>query len=172
MPEKKITQYKYSPKMLELIRGYVKDNYTVTAIAEALGVVNTTLYTWKRTIPAVKEAFEQGRLREIEEVKSALYKRATGYDYQEETIETGKGIKTVTKHLPGDTTAQQVYLYNKDPENWRARNHSENIRLTQNNISVGKMEIQLEDLQSNWKKLTGNKDIVDVTPTTQKPGNP
>ena len=66
------------------------------------------------------------------EVENALLKRALGYEYIEERVESGKDgnkkfIKTVqvTKHVPPDTTALIFWLKNRRPKNWRDKQQLE-----------------------------------------------
>ena len=56
------------------------------------------------------------------EVENALYKRATGYDYTEVSIEKGtqgEKIKKTVKHVPPDTGAIAIWLKNRRPDKWR-----------------------------------------------------
>lgn len=55
-----------------------------------------------------------------------MLKRALGYNYTEETIETlvdgSEKYKTVTKHMAGDITAQIFWLKNRRPDKWKDKN--------------------------------------------------
>lgn len=68
------------------------------------------------------------------EIENCLFKRARGYEYEEETIEgivgpNGETIKKtrkiVKKQMAPDTTAQIFWLKNRQPEKWRDKHHHE-----------------------------------------------
>ena len=155
--------------MLDKIKEWAKQGIINAEIAKGLNIAESTLYLWKAEVPEVAEAFKQAEEYRVSQVVNAAYKRALGYEYDEVTEENGQIKKRVTKHIPGDTTIQQVILYNKDPEHWKSKNHSETLSITQNNISIEKIDVKLEELQGEWKKLTGNSPIIDVTPIPDKP---
>ena len=55
-------------------------------------------------------------------VESALYKRAIGYEYTETSKEVGPDgvkIKTTTKQVAPDVTAQIYWLKNRRPDRWK-----------------------------------------------------
>ena len=83
----------------------------------------STLYEWKRRFPEISEALKKGKEVVDIEVENALLRRATGYDAVE-TIEevsdkNGRSVKRVTRHVPGDVTAQIFWLKNRRPDKWK-----------------------------------------------------
>jgi transcriptional regulator with XRE-family HTH domain len=114
---------------LILIKGWARNGLTYEQIAHNMGITRNTLNEWRNRYQAIDDALK--RTREIVdlEVENALYKRAMGYDYDEEIYqrkvdkntceENLELIKKVTKHVPPDTTAQIFWLKNRKPEEWR-----------------------------------------------------
>lgn len=114
---------------LILISGWARNGLTYEQIAHNMGITRNTLNEWRNRFKGIDDALK--RTREIVdlEVENALYKRAMGYDYDEEIYQrkvdkaTGEEsmelIKKVTKHVPPDTTAQIFWLKNRKPEEWR-----------------------------------------------------
>lgn len=112
---------------LILLEGWARDGLTNEQIARQIGINPDTLYTWIKRFPEISEALKKGKEVIDNQVENALLKRALGYEYDEVTegpIETPEGIKhdeikRVTKHIPGDVTAQIFWLKNRRPDRWR-----------------------------------------------------
>lgn len=141
---------------LILVEGWARDGLTDEQIAKNLGIGYTTLKEYKNKYPSFSATLKRGKEVVDTEVENALLKRALGYTYDEETYEeladgTSKS-KVVTKHIPGDTTAQIFWLKNRKPGVWRdktAVEHSGEIK--GNNPFTG---LSTEEL----KKLIKNED--------------
>lgn len=120
---------------LILVEGWARDGLTDEQIAKNLGINIATFYRYKNEYCEFCEALKRGKEVVDTEVENALLKRALGYTYDEETYEelsdgTSKS-KVVTKHIPGDTTAQIFWLKNRKPGVWRdktAVEHSGEIK--------------------------------------------
>lgn len=112
---------------------YYKDEYCEQAyrlcllgltdkeLAVFFDVSDNAIITWKNKNKKFADALKLGRCVSDANVAVALYKRAIGYDYEEEqAFCTNKGIvKTVvTKHLPGDVKAQAIWLMNRQHKRW------------------------------------------------------
>ena len=91
-------------------------------IAGNMGISTRTLYRWKLQYCQICQALKKGKDVADREIENALFKRAKGYDVTETKIKTKNGVvieKTeITKHIPGDTTAQIFWLKNRKPEYW------------------------------------------------------
>lgn len=111
------------PEGLELLRLWARDGLTHEAIAEKCGVSAETLSLWKKKHPDIREALRRGREAVDAQVEEALLRRALGYDYtekrEEESEKTGQKITRTNKHVPPDTTALQLWLRTRRPEQWR-----------------------------------------------------
>lgn len=111
------------------LAAWARDGLTYEDIAHNVGINVATLATWRTKYSAIDEALMCGREVADIRVENALYKRANGYDYVEETQElrldkeSGEyrmvTTKTITKHMPPDTTAQIFWLKNRKPNDWR-----------------------------------------------------
>ena len=89
-------------------------------IADMFNVSREVFQKWRKAYPSFNDAVMSGRTRADTEVVVSLYKRATGYDY-EETVPTKSGkCVLVKKHAPPDVGAQQYWLNNRQPDNWRS----------------------------------------------------
>lgn len=131
---------KYESNILpnfEYIEALCRDGVNEKQIASALNVAYSTFREYKKQFPAFSALLKKGREISLARIENALYKRATGYDYEEiktEYVEQGKDRKSgkfqiidnasgkritkTTKHVQGDVTAQIFILKNRIPEKW------------------------------------------------------
>ena len=115
---------------------------TDVQMADVMGVHLCTIEYWHRTKPEFDQIVKEGKLIADARVAQSNYKRATGYEYIEEHRKyatTKEGIeilvsrKEVTKHVPGDVTAQIYWLGNRQRGLWQSVNkteHSGNVSIT------------------------------------------
>lgn len=141
---------------LILVEGWARNGLTDEQIAKNLGISTDTFYRYKKEYSDFSESLKKGKEIIDFEVENALLKRALGYTYEEETIEVlpngSTKSKTITKHIPGDTTAQIFWLKNRKPEVWRdktAIEHSGEIKT--NNPFSGLTTDELKELIKNGK---------------------
>ena len=113
---------------LTKLEGWAKDGLTDEQIAHNVGISRSTLAVWKNTYSDISDALKKGKEVVDYEVEAALYKRALGYEVEEEKIyiqeiegKTTKRKEIIKKHIPGDTTAQIFWLKNRRPDDWRDR---------------------------------------------------
>ena len=116
---------------LTLITGWARKGLTDEQISKNMGIAYSTLREWKKKYSALEAALKKGKEVVDYEVESALYKRAIGYEVEEEKIyiqeiegKTTKRKEIVKKHIPGDTIAQIFWLKNRRPDEWRDRRES------------------------------------------------
>lgn len=117
------------PDGLLLLTAWARDGLTDVQIAAKCGVNTSTLYDWKKRFREISEALKKGKEVVDIQVENALLRRALGYDYEETVVEEADGVikrRTVTKHMPPDTTAQIYWLKNRKPDVWRDRAQAEN----------------------------------------------
>lgn len=113
------------------IQAWSRDGLTNEDIAHNIGIATGTFYEWLKRFPELANALKTTREVADIRVENSLYKRANGYDYVEETQElrldkeSGEyrmvTTKTITRHMPPDTTAQIFWLKNRKPNDWRDR---------------------------------------------------
>ena len=109
---------------LLLISAWARDGLTMEQISKNMDISPTTLYDWRNKQSKIADALKRSRELADIEVENALYKRAIGYDYEEETVEDGpKGKKIIhtKKCVAPDVTAQIFWLKNRKPAVWRDR---------------------------------------------------
>ena len=105
---------------LALIKGWRKNGVTTKKIySEFVGVSATGWANWFRESAELRDALHTGKEAADLSVEEALYRRAVGYDYWEEIWELVEGevrlTKKMKKHLPPDTKAIAIWLYNRLP---------------------------------------------------------
>ena len=108
-------------------------------VAEACGVSERTLHRYKHN-EEVMAVVMRGKKKANDAIVQSLYKRATGYDYAEVTMEPvmalrqtngvkekvmlteeQKVTKTVIKHIPADQSAIEFWLTNREPDDWKKK---------------------------------------------------
>jgi len=128
------------PKIVKRLIGL---DYTEYQAAQHMAIPNSTFDSWKKKYPEFLEAIQKGKYEPIKKVTASAYKRANGYDYEEQVFEViypednkgkkGKNgkpmgrkkkpekrlVRTVVKHIAGDPTMQKFILTNKDKQLWQ-----------------------------------------------------
>lgn len=111
---------------LKLIAGWRRQGTPLTKIADDyIGVSRTTFFgNWMKESEDLKKAIATSKEVADLSVEEALYKRAIGYNYVEQTYELVEGdlrlTKEVHKHVSPDVKAILHWLYNRMPGQWRA----------------------------------------------------
>lgn len=124
---------------------------TDAQLANVLGVTEQTIQMWKKDETfclTLKKAKEIADSRVVE----SLYKRATGYEHNEDVILQYQGkpvIIPTVKHYPPDATSMIFWLKNRDKENWRDRYDYEG-------------KVKHEDSRIDFSKIS-NDDLVQLT---------
>lgn len=118
------------------IEAWARDGLTKEQIANNCGVGLHTLISWEKKYPPIAAALKKGREIADITVENALFKSATGYDYEEITEErklnpsTGQFemvvTKKVKKHVQPNNTAQIFWLKNRRPDKWQDRRQIDN----------------------------------------------
>lgn len=103
--------------------------YTDAELADAFGIVPSTLYNWRNKYPELNNAVKLGKDTSNEIIIGAMFKNVTGYMVEEveDTIEIQNGKEVIverkrkTKHIPGNPTVQIFAAKNRMPDRWRDR---------------------------------------------------
>jgi hypothetical protein len=109
---------------------------TLSEAAGVLGISRSTLKEWVAKYPEFSEAVTRGKSIADELVEKSLYTRAIGYSFTQTqtTQSTGRknshqllAVRKVTQEVivPGDVNAQQFWLKNRKPGEWRDKQHVE-----------------------------------------------
>jgi hypothetical protein len=125
---------KYDPAITPVLCSHLAARgLTDEQIAELIHVSDRTLDNWKARYHELREAMRPGKELTDTLAETSLYKRVLGYDFEEITRERLQvGVKDdgsprfrmvvtkrVTRHIPGDVSAQQTWLNNRRPDRWR-----------------------------------------------------
>ena len=114
-----------SEEGLILIAGWRRQGVSLTDIAEKyVGVSKTAWWGWYRESEDLRKACAVSLDVANSDVENALFRRATGYYYEEEVHELVEGeirlTKVYKKHVPPDVKAILAWLYNRLPNRWRS----------------------------------------------------
>ena len=111
---------------IELIKKYYRFGLTDRQVAQLIGITEQTLNNYKKEKEFFESLKNEKQIADMEVVAS-LYKRATGYEYDEiyqegspDGKDSGIKIKTIKKtrkHIAADTTAIIYWLRNR--QGWR-----------------------------------------------------
>ncbi|MGX5634370.1 hypothetical protein [Bacillus thuringiensis] len=123
------------------MEGWARDGLIDEQIAHNMGVTRVTLHNWRKKHPIMDQAVRCGKEVVDREVENALFKRATGYTYEEVTVERQQNeddfesveTKRVKRQVPPDSTAIIFWLKNRKPQAWRDRreiDHSGEMKQT------------------------------------------
>jgi hypothetical protein len=146
---------KYKASMNALVFKLALLGATDKEMADCLEINKDTLNEWKVKYPKFSVSINKGKLKADAEVAKSLYKRANGFEYDEVTFEkTGQLVavvdagtgelkqepeykkKVVTKLIPPDVAAQNIWLKNRrskvEPEGIRWADKHE-VGMTDNN---------------------------------------
>ena len=137
-----------TPDGLTMIQGFARDGMTDAQIAQKIGISTQTLYDWEKRFPEFLDALKKVKAPVDIEVENALLKRALGYDYEEvitEIEDLGEGrqkkhIRKITKHQPGEVSAQIFWLKNRRPGRWREK--IEAVPENSNDLLLSLMELE------------------------------
>lgn len=109
-----------TPEGLVLVEGWARDGLIDEQIAKNMNVAYSTFREWRKKFPTLSAALKQGKEVSDRQVENALFKTATGYYYQEETVTNAGEIVTIKKYSKPNTTAQIFWLKNRKAE-WTDR---------------------------------------------------
>jgi hypothetical protein len=120
-----------------LMTKWRRDGVTLADIAQKyIGVSMTTFWNWYKESDEMRRSLANAKEIADADVEDALYRRACGYDWWEETHELVEGemrlIRKVKRHVSPDTKAIMQWLFNRLPNVWRAQQEPlENTQYTE-----------------------------------------
>jgi hypothetical protein len=106
------------PAVVEMLAGL---GISEAEIAKALGLDLAEFRRCRQQYPELGEAWRTPSKQCIAHVENALFRRATGYDYDyEQMARVGRDTMPVTvrRHVPADTAAIKFLLSKRRPEVW------------------------------------------------------
>lgn len=183
--EHDVEYYKHNIKpRLFMLSNMIMQKKPEKDIYDFLGLPEAKYYLYKRWFPEFRNAIVQGKHAMVEQAENALVKVGLGMEYEESEIVnvyepseepdpiTGerkmvlvqKQERLKKKYLPPNVRALEMYLTNRDGQNWR-RSQPENV--TQNNTAtvINVTGDQVKDLISQMQNafmVDTNMNIQDV----------
>ncbi|WP_236700894.1 hypothetical protein, partial [Carnobacterium maltaromaticum] len=139
---------------------------SIYPICKRLDVAESTFNNYKREFSELMESLKKGKEIADYQVEDALYKRAIGYEYEEETRQlTESGAftttKIVTKHVSPDTGAIALWLKNRKRDSWQKHN-SIDEEFKKEQIKLAKAQTKsIENMLDEESSDTENITIVD-----------
>lgn len=132
----------------EEIKEWLKIGATDREIADNLGINKATMCDYKKRFSEFNELIKKGRKMPIQDIKAALFKRATGFDYKEiEEIEDNEGYKrtkTVTKYALPDPASAMILLKHWDKDGgWT--NDPAQLDLKKQELELKKQHMESEE---------------------------
>ncbi len=115
-PNKYYTHVK--PRFNEITE-WLESGATEKEICDNLGVNPKVFCKYKSEYKELNDLVKNARRRPVQQIKAALFKRATGFHYQETTTvmnDKGTQITTYNRYLPPDPTAAMMLLKHWDKE--------------------------------------------------------
>jgi hypothetical protein len=92
-------------------------------IADFFSVCEATINNWKLKYPQFLESIKKGKMIADANVAESLYNRAVGFEITETKWAQSEGLfcdsRDVTKIIPGDVKACQIWLNNRQPDKFR-----------------------------------------------------
>ena len=129
----------------EEIKEWLQAGATDKEIAENLGVNPKVFCKYKSEFNDLNELCKNGRLKAVQEIKAAMFKRATGFQYVEKTItkseKNGLTETTYMKYALPDPTSALILLKHWD-QNTEWTSDPASLRLR-------KKELELKEKQAD-----------------------
>lgn len=118
-----------------------REGLTDVMIGSILGLNEATINRWKAN-PEFTQALKKGKADSDGQVIKSLYKRATGYEQQEEVVTRSGEVIQITKRYAPDVLAQIFWLKNRQSADWRDRQDitSNGETITSVNVTVVKQK--------------------------------
>lgn len=150
---------------LKLIAGWRRQGTPITKIAtDYVGISKTAWWGWYRESEDLRKAIAVSKEVADLTVEEALYKRAVGYNYTEQTYELVEGelllVREVHKHVSPDVKAILHWLYNRMPGQWRAV--QEPLESTQYTQTIKDILVAMKEVAS-----TGDSKTIEVKDAEQ-----
>lgn len=138
---------------IQLVTSWRRNGITLNEIRERIGIAQGTFDAWRQESKELDDALMLTDDLVDGMVEGSLFKRAMGYDYEEETYtidETGRKVlaRVVRKHVPADVKAIAMWLYNRRQDFWR----SQQAALPESDediIDVKNVLVQIEEVSAD-----------------------
>jgi len=135
-------------------------------IATALQVSPNHINAWKRTNPLFARRLSEGKLAADAAVANALFRSATGYDYEEDQVVSYKGqvtVTRVTRHRPANPWAAARWLGLRQRALWHDTTNVDVIQNNYNTLNIDLTNCSTEEL-AMLKRLALDAPRIDPDP--------
>ena len=120
---------------------------TEKQIAQSLGVAYSSFMEYKKQYSELSESLKKGRQDLVIELKSALIKKALGFEYSEKkTVKEGGVVvreEVTVKHTQPDVAALNLLLKNYDAEHWA--NDPQMLKIRKKELELRERQIEKEE---------------------------
>lgn len=123
-PAKVGRKTKFNPKWIEQLEIIGKKGMIDSEIAALFEISLSSFYLYQLEHEEFKKGVQEAKKKADWNIKESVYKRALGYMVTETEIiegEMGTTRKIKEKHIPGDMKAAQMWLQNREPDEWREK---------------------------------------------------
>lgn len=135
------------PRFAE-IKEWLKNGATDKEIAQNLGVNAKVFCRYKSEYSDLNELVKNGRQTAVQEIKAALFKRATGFMYQEKKTvvseKNGLTIETYDKYAPPDPASAMILLKHWDKDGGWTQDPQQ-LELKKQELELKKKHLESED---------------------------
>jgi hypothetical protein len=153
------TPTKYTDSIPQQIYTMATLALTIEQMARSLNISVSTLNTWLRDRPGVREAYEKGKWEADFAVEQVMQRKVMGYEYDRTKEYSGvdslgrEWTRTVTEtvRVEPDTTALIFYMKNRHPDRWRESITQAN--LTQVNVQNMDLSMFSEDERKMMRQM-------------------
>lgn len=151
---------------LLLLEGWSRDGYTLTDIANRIGITYERLRQWRKQYPEIDRALRNGREIIDYKVENALLKSALGYKTKEVKITTvmrkGHVVETIKettdKEQAPNVYAIQCWLFNRLPDKWK-RNRDNIIDLNDKDTSIQVTVVRASDNETGKQSAVLDENV-------------
>ena len=137
---------KYKEEYNEQVEKLARLGATDKELADFFNVTEQTINNWKLDRDGFFESLKRGKLLADANVVDSLYKRALGYEHDEDKIFVVDGqplIVPTIKHYPPDTVAAIFWLKNRRSDAWRDKPKDD-----ETNTSIDKLAQVIRDVMA------------------------
>ncbi len=131
-------------------------------ISKVLGIGERTLTLWLSENAAFRESVNAGRTLADAKVAASLYKKAVGYEVEEDHVSVYRGTVTVTrirKHIEPDVMACVKWLALRQKERW---SESQKVQHNQTSINVQMNKFDFTDFTNAELKTLRKAGIIQL----------
>ena len=130
------------------IKEWLKLGATDKEIADHLGINKATMCKYKNEHPEFSELIKSGRQQPVLAIKAALFKKATGFYYEEKTTtnseKNGLTVQTYKKYCAPDPASAMILLKHWDKDNeWT--NDPATLKLKKQELELKKKHLERDD---------------------------